>query len=46
MVQKDIARRKGTESSVATEEEKAALQKVTGFAYDRLWTPANGGFKE
>ena len=45
MVQKDIARRKGTESEPATEEEKAALKKVTGFDYEALWNPANSGTK-
>ena len=45
MVQRDIARRKGTESSKASDEEKAALQKVTGFAYDALWNQANAGLK-
>ena len=45
MVQKDIARRKGTESSKASNDEKAALQRVTGFAYDSLWSQANAGLK-
>ena len=45
LVQKDIARRKGTDESVATEEEKAALQKVTGFAYDQLWNAKNATMK-
>ena len=44
-VQKDIARRKGTEAGKASAEEKAALEKVTGFAYDSLWKPENAGFK-
>ncbi len=45
MVQRDIARHKGTESTSATEEEKTALQKVTGFAYRDLWKPENAGLK-
>ena len=45
LVQKDIARRKGTDESVATEEEKAALKKVTGFAYDQLWNAKNATMK-
>ena len=45
MVQKDIARRKGSESSKASNAEKAALQRVTGFAYDSHWSQANAGLK-
>ena len=41
LVQKDIARRKGEDSSVASEEEKAALKKVTGFSYENLWKKTN-----
>lgn len=37
MVQKDIARRKGEDSSIPTEEEKRVLKKVTGFEYENLW---------
>ena len=46
MVQKDIARRKGEETEPATEEEKDALEKVTGFEYDRLWSPLNATLKK
>lgn len=46
MVQKDIARRKGMEFSMATAEEKAALEKVTGFSYTALWNPENAGLKK
>ena len=42
-IQKDIARRKGTESAAVSAEEKAALEKVTGFAYESLWKPENAG---
>ena len=45
MVQKDVARRKGTEQSEASEEEKAALRKVTGFDYEDLWNPLNATLK-
>ncbi len=45
MVQKDIARRKGTEKEKVTEKEKAALEKVTGFSYEKLWNPENAGLK-
>ncbi len=37
VIQKEIARRKGEDSSVTTEEEKRICEKVTGFAYDDLW---------
>lgn len=40
-VQKEIARRKGEDTSAASEEEKAILKSVTGFAYDALWNKAN-----
>ena len=46
MVQKDVARRKGEDATKATEEEKAALKRVTGFDYDRLWDPHNAGQKK
>ena len=46
LVQKEIARRKGTDQSVATEEEKAALQKVTGFRYEDLWERTNATLKK
>ncbi len=45
LVQKDIARRKGAEEGEPTEEEKKALEKVTGFAYEELWNPENAGLK-
>ena len=46
LVEKEIARRKGTEEGETTEEEKKALEKVTGFAYEKLWNPANAGLKK
>lgn len=41
VVKKEIARRKGEDDSVATPEEIAICEKVTGFAYDRLWNKEN-----
>ena len=41
IVQKEIARRKGEESGVASPEEIAVCEKVTGYAYDRLWKREN-----
>lgn len=41
IIKKEIARRKGEENSVITEEEKAVCEKVTGFGYDRLWNRDN-----
>ena len=47
MVQKDIARRRMPAAAApATDEEKAALEKVTGFKYEDLWNPANAGLKK
>ncbi len=45
-VQKDIARRKGEDSSVATEAEKKMLQRVTGYAYNELWDRKKSGLRE
>ncbi len=45
LVQVEVARRKGEDSSVTTEEEKEILKKVTGFDYDRLWSKKNAGLK-
>ena len=41
VIRKEIARRKGEDGSVTTPEEIAVCEKVTGFAYDRLWKPEN-----
>ena len=41
IVKKEIARRKGEDDSVITEEEKKVCESVTGFAYDRLWSNEN-----
>lgn len=41
IIQKEIARRRGEDSSVTTEEEKQVCEKVTGFQYDQLWNIKN-----
>ena len=41
IVKKEIARRKGLDDSVATDEEIKTCEKVTGFAYDKLWNKDN-----
>ena len=41
IVKKEIARRKGTDNSVATAEEITVCEKVTGFKYDKLWNKDN-----
>ncbi|MCR5716784.1 MAG: MFS transporter [Lachnospiraceae bacterium] len=46
IVQKEIARRKGEETSVTTEEEKKVCEKVTGFAYADLWKKENSYLKK
>jgi oligogalacturonide transporter len=45
VIQKDIARRKGEEPSVASDEEKRICEKVTGFSYDKLWDIRNSNKK-
>lgn len=41
IIQKEIARRKGEDTSSTTEEEKRICEKVTGFSYDNLWKAEN-----
>lgn len=41
IIKKEIARRKGEDSSKATPEEIAVCEKVTGYSYDRLWNKNN-----
>jgi len=41
VVMREIARRKGEDKSVTTEEEKRICEKVTGLPYDRLWNKKN-----
>ncbi|MCR4897409.1 MAG: MFS transporter [Lachnospiraceae bacterium] len=40
-VQREIARRRGTDTSVTTEEDRKICERVTGFAYENLWNSAN-----
>ena len=46
IVQKEIARRKGEDTSVITEEEKQVCEKVTGFKYDDLWKKENASLSK
>ncbi len=41
IVQKEIARRRGTDDSVITPEEIKVCEKVTGMSYDKLWNTEN-----
>lgn len=41
VVKQDIARRRGEDDSVATDEEKRILERATGFAYECLWKKSN-----
>ena len=41
IIRREVARRKGEDSSVITPEEIAVCEKVTGFSYDRLWNRDN-----
>ncbi len=41
VIRKEIARRKGEDTSVITEEEKKICEKVTGFSYENLWKSEN-----
>ncbi len=41
VVKKEIARRKGEDSSTITEEEIKICEKITGYKYDRLWDKNN-----
>lgn len=41
VVKKEIARRKGEDSSKATLEEIAVCERVTGYRYDNLWNKNN-----
>lgn len=41
LVHKEIARRKGEDDSVTTEEEKKILKRVTGMDYEQLWNKEN-----
>lgn len=41
IIKKEIRRRKGEESTKATQEEIEVCEKVTGISYEKLWDPAN-----
>ena len=41
IVRKEIARRKGEDTTSAAPEEIAVCERVTGLRYDRLWDPEN-----
>lgn len=41
IIKKEIARRKGVDDSVITDDEKKVCEKVTGFTYDTLWNREN-----
>ena len=46
IVQKEIARRKGEDSTTITPEEIKVCEKVTGMSYDRLWSKNNASLKK
>ncbi|MCM1027038.1 MAG: MFS transporter [Roseburia sp.] len=41
IIKREIARRKGEDTSIAAPEEIAVCEKVTGYSYDRLWSREN-----
>lgn len=41
VIKREVARRKGEDDSKATPEEIAICEKVTGYAFDRLWKKEN-----
>ncbi len=41
IIKKEIARRKGEDTSITTEEEKKVCELITGVSYDRLWNEDN-----
>ncbi|MBQ6442545.1 MAG: MFS transporter [Lachnospiraceae bacterium] len=46
VVQKEIARRKGEDTSETTEEEKRICEKVTGMSFEKLWDKDHAGLKK
>lgn len=46
IITKEIARRKGEDSSVTTEEERKVCEKVTGMPYDKLWNAGHTTLKK
>ncbi len=45
VIQKEVARRRGEDTSATTQEEKVICEKVTGYEFDRLWDKANANSK-
>ena len=41
VIKREIARRKGEDSSKTSAEETAICEKVTGYSYDKLWNREN-----
>ncbi len=41
IIKKEIARRRGEDTSVTTDEEKKVCENVTGFAFEKLWNRDN-----
>jgi oligogalacturonide transporter len=41
IIKKEIERRKGEDTSMATPEEIKVCERVTGISYNKLWDPAN-----
>jgi len=41
IVKKEISRRRGEDSSIATPEEIRVCERVTGMSYDKLWDNRN-----
>lgn len=41
LVKTEIARRRGEEEGLASQEDRAVLERVTGFAYEELWNKTN-----
>ena len=41
IVKKEIGRRRGTDGSIASDDEKRILERVTGFKYEDLWKTSN-----
>ena len=41
IVKREIGRRRGTDNSTTTDDEKRILERVTGFKYEDLWNVSN-----
>ena len=46
VIHRQIARRKGEDTSETTEEEIRICEKVTGMTFDKLWDPDHAGLKK